>query len=135
MAPIICIALIVGFVLWYLVYGLECFLNGGSLGRNQWTMQFVLLNQEISWLLVPGAKVKYLKEHVILDCFEHGAICGSTKGWDYQEVREQNLWRECANDVLPGWGHFIGTHILLPLFPLLVCVVMHGIYLLAHNYT
>ena len=87
--------LVIGFALWYFYYGLECFINGGSLGRNPYTMHFPLLWEEFQWLL-PGGWEKKLK------------ICDG----------DENLAKS-----LPGWLHFIGTHICIPFAPLIFWIV------------
>ena len=84
---IVILLLIIGFIGWYLFYGAECHINGGSLGRNSWTMHFPLMLEELMWIL-PGGWAKKLKH-----C--NGDI-------------------ELAK-TLPGVIHFVCMHILLPL--------------------
>lgn len=89
---LVSIALIPGFVVWYFLFGLECYMNGGGIGRNQHTMPFYWLWQEWLWL-GPG-------------------------GWE----RKMKLCRgneEMARS-LPGLPHFIFTHIMIPFGPAMV---------------
>jgi hypothetical protein len=47
-----------GFIMWYLYYGLECFINGGSIGNDGdlRTMLLPCLKQEFRWLMPFGDK-------------------------------------------------------------------------------
>lgn len=118
------IATILGFFIWYIYYGFECFLNGGTLGRNQYTMHFHLAWQELTWVLPGGRKRKgrYVKDNVIGD-IENGHILGCP--WSYKEIRQHNLYEAAANKILPGLPHFLFTHILLPFLPLIFYFIFY----------
>jgi hypothetical protein len=84
-------ALVFGFVLWWIYYGLECYING-EIGCNQYAMRFRLMWEEFLWIL-PGGKKRKLE------------YCNGN---------------EDLADTLPGPLHFICTHILLPFGPAVV---------------
>lgn len=111
--------LFVGFCLWYLYYGLECWMNGATMSRNQYLMHFSCLWEEFLWALpFYGAYLKgeYIREQI--SDFEHGAMCSSSGSWDYSEIREKNLYKKVGKAMLPGTWHFVCTHIVFPLMPL-----------------
>ena len=83
------LALGFGLVVWYFYYGLECFINGGSLGRNPYTMVFTLWFEELTWLF-PGGWEKKLKL-----CHGDEALARS----------------------LPGFWHFLIVHVVIPFGP------------------
>jgi hypothetical protein len=100
--------LVLGFVFWYLYYGMECYINGGSLGRNQFSMHFSLLWEEFLWFLPGGfdRRVDYLLECKVINP-------------DVADYSEQEI-REITKEMLPGRLHFVLTHGVLPLIPLLI---------------
>jgi len=105
--------------IWYVYYTLECCLNGGDLGRNFSTMAFSLFYEQLLWSIPGGLsrKSEYVKNNLVRD-WENGGVCGSKQFWEYAEVREKNLYVECARDVMPGplyfWIVNVGAPILWP---------------------
>lgn len=113
---VIPICLIVGFVIWYLFYGLECWANGAFMSSKQ--THWSCLLEDVLWVL-PGAskrKGEYIKK--TMGSFEHGSMCSSSGSWDYEEIREKNLYEVVGNAMLPGLGHFLFMHVLIPFGPL-----------------
>lgn len=117
------IAIIIGLVIWYFYYGLECYLNGS-------TLIFLCLWQEITWILPGGRKRKgrFVRNEII--CYEEGkelydgSICASNNGtWRHKAVVEGDLYEQCGEDILPGWKHFLCVHVLIPLMPLIIVVL------------
>ncbi len=77
---------------WYVYYGLECYLNGASIGRNQYAMPFLCLWEETLWIL-PGGRRRKL------------AFARGDADWA---------------DELPGPVHYVLTHGLILGGPLAV---------------
>ena len=109
MVPLVC-----AFVLWYLYFGLEYALNGGTLGRHPFLMVFQCFWEEVLWNIPGGLgrKTKYVRENVIGD--SSGSVLGHTLTWNYHEVRSNNLFSACARDVLRGAWSFWATTIVVP---------------------
>ena len=107
--PVMC-----AFGLWYLYYGVQSFLNGGSIGRDPLLMPFQCFWEELLWQIPGGTarKIAYVRENVVGD--GDGVVLGNTERWDYGEVRSQNLYAACARDVMPGAVGFWLTTVLVP---------------------
>jgi hypothetical protein len=90
----IIITAVCGLIIWYLLYGAECAINGGFIGRNQYFMHFPMLWEEITWIM-PGGWKRKLK------------YCDGDK-----ELAE----------TLPGVVHFCFMHIAIPLMPTLLYI-------------
>lgn len=98
--------LIVAFVLCYLYYGLESALNGGTVDRHLFWMPFRCFWEEVLWN-IPGGfkrKVEYVRKNFVGDW--NGSVCGSTRSWNYEEVRTKNLFVACTRDVMRGTINF-----------------------------
>ncbi|KKT91053.1 MAG: hypothetical protein UW92_C0019G0008 [Candidatus Jorgensenbacteria bacterium GW2011_GWA2_45_13] len=95
--------LILGLIIWYLFYGLECFINGGTIGKSRFFFPFECLWNEILWNL-PGGKETYVKKHIANSSIDT-AVCGSKQVWRSAEIRKKNLYFECGKDILPGFFH------------------------------
>jgi hypothetical protein len=110
-------------IAWYLFYGLECHFNSGSLGRHPKLFPYQCAWQELKWYL-PGGKqcrIDFIKDKVSVSWQGkpvNGTICGSSHSWDYQEIREQELYLECAKDVLPGRTHLLMFFLAALFWPL-----------------
>jgi hypothetical protein len=100
-------------ILWYAYYRIELARSDMILGRNPWLAPFQLFWKELLWYLPGGMerRIAFLKEDVIGSA--SGMICGSWRLWSRKEVRDQNLYRGCAQDVLPGIEHLLSV-ILVP---------------------
>jgi hypothetical protein len=94
---LIVLALIIGFVMWYFYFGLECFINGGGIGVNPWIMPF----------------------HHAWGDFKNNIPFGW--GWHHRMkfTRGNVDWAR----MMPGPIHFGLTHVLLPAIPLIVVIV------------
>jgi len=110
---------IVAFAIWYIYYGIECALNGAEGGL---LMPFKELGKDFTWSIPGGLKRRagYLKQNLIPtpslhDGKIHGSISG-TISWDYDWVVENNLYKECAKDTIPGPFHFWFFIVLCPIF-------------------
>lgn len=83
------VALLCGCVVWYFWYGLECWINGGTIARHPWLFHFPLLWEEFTWILPGGWNRK-------LEYVDGDAELAAT---------------------LPGVPHFFFTHLLIPFGP------------------
>lgn len=113
-------ALVIGFALWFMYYGCECFINGDtSIWRSFW--------KELLWFL-PGGDAR--KGAYIRKMVEHGngVICSENGSWEYEAVRKGELYVPCGRDVLPGRLHFVITHVCIPLGPLVLTHFIHKIF-------
>ncbi len=86
---LIMVSAAIAFAIWYLVFGIECFINGAHY-ENDLLMPFEQLYQEFSFNL-PGGWERKLK-----------AYKGSTK--------HAAEWAA----MYPGWGHILIMHLLFP---------------------
>ena len=123
--------LVVAFVIWYIYYSIECGLNGGSLERNPFTMAFFLFWEQLLWSIPGGLqrRTEYVRENVVGDWL--GGVCGSKRFWNYAEVREKNLYAECARDVLPTplyfWLVVVGAPMMWPIsLAIVVALILLG---------
>jgi len=114
--------LFIGIALWYVVYGVECALNGASFDRSLWrqvTMPFECLWNDF-WRALPfiGPRLKANHIRTMVDNFGQGVICTSGGSFDYSEIRDKNLYRKVGKLALPGRLHFALMHVALPFAPL-----------------
>jgi len=110
---------VVALVVWYIYYGIECALNGAE---GSPLMPFREIVKDFMWSIPGGLnrRAKYLKENLIptpsrYDGKIHGSIHG-TISWDYDWVVENNLYKDCAKDTIPGPLHFWFFSVLCPIF-------------------
>jgi len=99
---------------WYVLHALTVFVNGGK-------GVFKTFLRDVSWHLPGGLKQrtafiekKVNDPHMLLPNV-HGTIGGSTRNWDFDEIRQQNLYEECAKDVLSNSIEFWFYSIVVPL--------------------
>lgn len=105
--------LVCAFVLWYIYYGAESFLNGGTAGRHPLLMPFQCFWEEVLWN-IPGGfarKVEYVRKNVV--GYWNGSVCGSTRSWNYEEVRAKDLFVACTRDVMRGTVNFWLTTLII----------------------
>ena len=126
----ISISLLVGFSTWYVVYSIECWLNSGTLGRNQYLMAFQLAWQQFQWTFLPGGtrrRSAYFRDSITgYDGRPmNGCVCGNTKTWQYRDIFDYDLFDQCTRDIYPGIGHLFLIHICLPLTPLMAWTIFH----------
>lgn len=108
------IYLLIAFTVWYFLYALSVFINDG---RDV----FKTFLRDVLWHLPGGLKQrtafiekKVNAPHMLLPNV-HGTIAGSTRSWDFDEVRQQNLYEECAKEVLGTSTEFWFYHVIVPL--------------------
>lgn len=113
---------LIGGILWYLYYGLECSLNGGM---GCWTLPFKCLWDDIRFKFSKKARIAWAIGVVGTKAATWGGCLMGYKH-DYRHIREHDLYDEFAKAVLPGWIHFILTHILIPAAPYLIKAAIYG---------
>ncbi len=100
------IALISGFMLWSCLYGTELLING--IMDLKFKVIFNCLYEEFLWI-VPGGlnrKIAYLQKQ---DCFD-----------DSMSYAKKVV---LAKRMLPGIGHFVIMHIIIPSSPLMFYII------------
>ncbi len=105
---------------WYCYYSCECAINGGFFTRSikWWQVVPHFLLEEILWLSPWGGTRRKAYIVKLISGWDDGYIGRYT----YKEIRQKDLYSQAASEVLPGWGHFLFTHVLLPFGPLFVFV-------------
>jgi hypothetical protein len=107
--------LIAGIAVWLLYYTLELGLNGALFKRH--ILSYVY--EELLWILpFHPARENYIKEIV------HSCDDGYIGDFEYKEVREYNLYNLVGRSVLPGFWHFVFTHMCIPLCPLAIFLMI-----------
>jgi hypothetical protein len=103
---------------WAVLYGLECFLNGGS-GRSLFAMAW----NDFCFAMPGGRRRKgnYIRKIIDRSTYNgelaDGAMLSEKKSWSYQEIRDGNLYEEVGVAMLPGWRYFVIMHVLIPFGP------------------
>lgn len=132
-ATIFVVSVFGGFFAWYFYFGLGYFLNGGSWGRNSVIMPFQCFFQDCYLNFFGGTnrRANFIKK---LIGKKHkgctGSIKGRTKSWENDYVRDNNLFCECADDVLPRPVFFWLEATTVPLFGFFGIKGLLGIILL-----
>lgn len=119
-------------VAWFVLYGLEAYLNSGSLGRHPVWFPFQCAWEELRWYLPEGKRrrVQFIQERVSLarsgPVTITGTIIGRTRAWRYEDVLREQTFLACADDVLPGPFHLLALSLAAALWPLALCVLIVG---------
>lgn len=96
-----------GLFSWYVLYGLECFLNG-AIANNQITMPFVCFVDDFMMNLPlefsKKKRIQFAKR--LIGEKGRGSTSGKTKTWNDEEVRKGNLYAEYLDDVMPSKKSF-----------------------------
>ena len=102
----------VGFAFWYVYYGLETYLNGGST-RGKWWV-FKCFWEEILWFSPGGLarRTEYIRKLVHPEGDNFGYICNYT----YAEIRRRNLYEKVAKKSLGSGFYFWGVNVILIFF-------------------
>lgn len=103
----------VGFLVWYLHTGLECYLNGGFIGRDRNSV-LKYFWEEMQWFL-PGGLAK--RTAYIRDMVKPRAnINGTIGGYWYAQIRDQNLYEVVAKTALGNGYRFWGANVIMAFF-------------------
>jgi len=99
-----------GFVVWYVYFALLMSLNSGRLGRGKWWV-FECFWEQCQWFLPGGLakRVKNIRERVPL----YPGVLGWIGRYNYQDIREQNLYEQVAHEVLGSGYVFWGVNVVL----------------------
>ena len=103
----------IGFAVWYIVYGLEAYMNGGSLGRGRWWL-FKCFWEEVQWFL-PGGLAKRAN-HIRALVKPNSNDRGYLGGYSYEEIREYDLYEQVAKKSLGNGFYFWGVNVVLSFF-------------------
>ncbi|MBI2064517.1 MAG: hypothetical protein HYT62_00485 [Candidatus Yanofskybacteria bacterium] len=105
-------------VIWYFSYGMDVFLNGG----NDVLKSFI---EHLTWHIPGGLnrRTAYIKEMVDSMPLQMvngqprllGTMAGSKRCWEYEEIRDNNLYKEVAKDMLGGTIEFWFFSVFLPI--------------------
>ena len=104
------------FVFWYIYFSFVYFLNGGNVGRNQLTMVFELFREDILWNIPGGLKKKTEYIRNIVDNNEIGFLGDYT----HEQIKNENLYEECAIKLIPSTLSFWSQTIIVPSFGFLI---------------
>ena len=128
---------VVAFLVWYLIYGFETYINGGPLGRGRFWV-FECFWEELWWFL-PGGLAKrsdYIREKVKY----RPNVSGSIGEYRFEEIRKNNLYETVAKKTLGSGAYFWGVKVLLffvlgpfTIIALIVYVAFINIVPLAHK--
>lgn len=115
----IIIYFLIGFFVWYFIYGLEKFLNGGSLGRGRWWV-FECFWEEMLWFLPGGLarRIDYIREMVKSD-----SNTSFIDEYSHKDIRKHNLYEKVAEQSLGNGFYFWGVNVIFLFFlwPLFLC--------------
>ena len=97
--------LLIAFGLFYVGYGFEAWLNGGSFGRHPLLFPFQCFGEQVRQSL-PGGRARWVKELVALlgDGLrpKSDTFFGRRTTWDLYSVNQKGLYAQMGRDVLPG---------------------------------
>ena len=100
----------IAFGVWYGLFATTVMFDGGS-------SVFKEFFKQVFWYL-PGG-LKRLTDHIrniVGDSHRMGSIGTTRRIWNFREIRDQNLYEECAKDALCGTASFWTTYFITPLF-------------------
>jgi|GEM_PF-5419402 len=93
------------FLVWYSYFAFEYFLNSGFLGEKNRFFTTINLSKEDFLMNIPGCgkrREAFIRNMIEKDPDE--GISGKHHYWSSEEIYLYDLYRVCAEDVLPG--HF-----------------------------
>lgn len=132
------IVYLVGFgIFFYLSQGFEGFMNGADYYPHpRWQMPFRYFWGNLILNIPGGTKRKEkLIRKIVSDKYakDWWTLTGDTREWKYSEIRERNLYRECAKDYLVSPLEFWSGALVPVLWPLLVAfwvvsIVAYGLW-------
>ena len=104
-------------IFWYLWYGFGYFLNSGTLGRKYTS----LMPFDCFWIdfiqNIPGGKKRKIASIKQMVGNWNGIFATDNKSWEFEEIRQKNLFKECAMDILPSAKYFwfaLSASLLIP---------------------
>lgn len=112
------VAFWVSFIVFYALYGFECWING-SMPRNPFHALAVPLIQfceEILWNL-PGGRERYVRTRLFTSRHHDDFVIGRHATWNCAEVMDTNQYAAAGRDILPGPLHLI-VYLAILLWPI-----------------
>ncbi|MCI0533249.1 hypothetical protein L0Y49_03455 [bacterium] len=91
--------LLCAFIVWYLYFSFEYMLNHCMAGRNQFLAVFELYAVNVLRNIPGGMKRKTEFIRNLAHNSKYDSILGDKRRWNFGEIQEHNLYRECAEDV------------------------------------
>jgi len=124
--------IIVAFISWYIFYGFEMYMNGGSIGRGR-TWVFKCFREDLRWFSPGGLAVRteYIRQKVAYRPNVHGFI----GGYGYEQIREQNLYELVAKKALGSGWYFWGVKVFAYFFLGPVVLIAALIWIVVVNLT
>lgn len=111
---------------WYLLAGLSYWLNGGQFGRHPFFFPFQCFAEDIKcyWLGGQKHRIKFIRSR----CNGNGIMSGSKRSYDFEEIRNNNLYEEVFWEMCGGRISFWGEHVLyFFLGPVLIAALLAGV--------
>lgn len=102
----------IGFVVWYIAYGLQAYLNGTSLGRGRgWGWVFKCFWEEMQWFLPGGLAIR--TEYIRRIVAQRPNSTDRVGGYSHKEIQERNLYEQVAKEALGNGFSFWGINVIL----------------------
>lgn len=95
---------------WYLLAGLSYGLNGGQLGRHPLFFPFQCFAEDIKCYWFGGQKHRV--EFIRSRCNGNGSMCGWKRSYNFEEIRNNNLYEEVFWEMCGGRISFWSKHVL-----------------------
>lgn len=115
----IAVGVVVGLFCFYVLYGIEGYLNGAHVGRHPTWFPFQFYLAELRQYLPGGLKRRTDFIRALIGDREGSSISGKSKLWWCNEVRASGAYQECALDVLGTGREFFTVTTLCFLVPAL----------------
>lgn len=121
---------IVTFFFWYSYLSLNCYLNGAFFrDGNCWLIPLQIAWEDFLYALpIIGRKMKgrYIYEMVNYKSSFDGSIANGimtseSGAWDYEEIRNGELYEEVGCAMLPGFWNFFFEHAISPVVMYFMC--------------
>lgn len=103
---------------WSAYSNLEFALNGGQI-NGWWRTLFSSVKEEARWAFYPSSRAEWVKDRI--EGCGHGAMCGDTGSFSYEEIRKGNLYQEAGDMMLPGIPNFLFKNVAIPVVCGILC--------------
>jgi hypothetical protein len=100
----------IGFVVWYITYSLQGYLNGASVGKGRgWV--FKCFWEEMQWFLPGGLAIR--TEYIRRIVASRPNSTDSVGRYSHKEIQERNLYEQVAKEALGNGFRFWGINVIL----------------------